>query len=159
VLVTTGIDTFSRATFDDLLARARDARTPIYCLSLADLARNRVVDASTGPLSRVDWDALEARCTRLADVSGGRAYRGVRAFNAPAIFDDMLERMRLRYVVSYESTDAKPSDQPRQIEVRILPGDRARLGRAAKGTSALQRHHVIARLEYPPKTTTPSPSS
>jgi Ca-activated chloride channel homolog len=159
VLVTTGIDTFSRATFDDLLMRARAARTPIYCLSLADLARNRVIDASTGPLARVDWEQLEARCTQLAEASGGRIYRGVRAFNAPAMFDDMLERLRLRYVLSYDSAAARTSAGPREIEVRAAANDSARGVRSASGAPPRQRDHVIARIPYPPNGVVQAPSS
>jgi hypothetical protein len=158
VLVTTGLDTFSRATFDDLLARARAVRTPIYCLSLADLARSRIVDRSTGPLARVDWNQLDARCARLAEAAGGRVYRGARAFNAPAIFDDMLEQLRLRFVLSYEST-ATRSDQPRQIEVRFLGDLPARSRGYAKDASKRRDSEVIARIEYPSTTYVSSSSS
>ena len=159
VLVTTGIDTFSRATFDDLLARARAVRTPIYCLSLADLARSRIVDLSTGPLARVDWGELDARCARLAEASGGRVYRAARAFNAPAIFDDMLEQLRLSYVLTFESTAAAESERPRRIEVRFMSEDTARRSGSAKDAPRRRRSQVIARVEYPPATASPSPSS
>jgi hypothetical protein len=158
VLVTTGVDTFSRATFDDLLTRARSARMPIYCLSLADLARSRIVDFSTGPLARVDWEQLEARCARLAEASGGRVYRGARAFNASGIFDDMLEQLRVRYVLSYNSTAAPPNER-RHIEVRYLGDDASHRRGSAKDAPPRRRYEVVARIEYPPAPAIPSSSS
>ena len=159
VLVTTGIDTFSRATFDDLLARARTARTPIHCVSLADLARSRIVDVSTGPLARLDWDQLESRCARLAVASGGRVYRAARAFNASAIFDDMLEQLRVRYVLSYDSTATAASDRPRQIEVRVVGDDTSLPGGSPKRVPPGRHSEVIASVEYPPARAMPSSSS
>jgi hypothetical protein len=36
VVISTGIDTFSRATLDDVVAKAKQARTPVYTFSLGD---------------------------------------------------------------------------------------------------------------------------
>jgi Ca-activated chloride channel family protein len=122
ILLTTGIDTFSHASFADLQARARALGTPIYLLTLGDLVQHRVFTQDTGPLARVDWDAVERRCRDLAKASGGRAYPRVRTLSAPAIYDDVLERLRITYVLSYVSPRlAADARQPRVVEVRLAP--------------------------------------
>jgi hypothetical protein len=103
IVLTTGNDTFSRASFDDVVARARRGHIPIYCLTLDDVVRSRPIDISHGPLARVDWPRSAARLAQLARVSGGRVYNDVRSMSASAIYDDILERLRIQYVLTYVS--------------------------------------------------------
>lgn len=151
VLLTTGIDTFSRATFDDVLARAQAAQVPIYCLPLGSLAQTRVVNASAGPLSRVNWSELDARLARLAEVSGGRIYRDVSSFNMPGIADDMLERLRVEYVLSYIAAPGSATGDARVVEVRVTDraGDRTTVGRTS-GTNERPKARVLVQTSYSP---------
>jgi Ca-activated chloride channel homolog len=140
IVVTTGIDTFSSISFDDLLQRAREAETPIYALTLGDLVRARLHPVA-GPLVRIDWRNTDERVMQLAGASGGAVYHNVRTLTSSAIFDDILERLRVRYRLTYTST-AGPSDQHvRRIEIR-LANNRRTDGRAST--------HVLARAEYKP---------
>jgi Ca-activated chloride channel homolog len=124
ILLSTGIDTFSQTSFADLLERARTMQIPIYALTLGDLVQHRVFTTSTGPLARVNWQAVERRSRDIAEASGGRAYPGVRALSVPAIYDDVLERLRVTYVLSYVSPRlAAGARQSHQVELRLAPAD------------------------------------
>jgi VWFA-related protein len=122
ILLTTGIDTFSQTSAADLMVRARVMGTPIYPLTLGDLVQHRVFDQATGPLARVNWDAAERRCRDLAAASGGRVFTRVRSLSVPAVYDDVLERLRVTYVLSYASPRLAAHDRhPRLVEVRLAP--------------------------------------
>jgi hypothetical protein len=84
--------------------------------------QHRVFTVATGPLARVDWNAVERQCRAFAESSGGRAYPAVRSLSVPAIYDDVLERLRVTYVLSYISPRlAGHGQQPQQVEVRLAP--------------------------------------
>jgi VWFA-related protein len=136
ILVTTGIDTFSRSSLADLLARARAADTPMYVLSLGDLVQHRIFDQETGPLRRVNWSAVERACERIAEASGGRAYRRVRPSTVASVFDDVLERLRVTYVLSYVSQRIRPDDRRAHlVEVRLAPAESRSPARGASQAS------------------------
>lgn len=72
LLISTGIDTFSQATFDDVLTAAKNAKTPVYVVDLGESARRRVADVAGGPLSRVGLEGMHA-ATAGVGGNGGRS--------------------------------------------------------------------------------------
>jgi VWFA-related protein len=149
IVLTTGNDTFSRTSFDDVVARARAAHIPIYCLTLDDVVRSRLIDISHGPLARVDWPRSAARLAQLARVSGGRVYDDVRSMSASAIYDDILERLRIQYELTYVSPASGGDD--RVVEVRVSGvNDAAAAGRASRHAKSRAGDRVIAQARYRP---------
>lgn len=156
VVVTTGIDTFSRATLDDVVAKARQAGTPVYTFSLGELVRSSgVLDPSRGPLARVDWKECTQQLERLARASGGRAYVANTTLDVPAIYDDLMEDLRVRYVLTYVPSQPRTTAAaPRTVEVRLVD---ARTGEPLRIVDASGRRvtaRVIATATYTPAATT-----
>jgi hypothetical protein len=50
LLISTGLDTFSHATFDDVLRAVQQSATPVYCIALGESARSLI--GTTGPYRR-----------------------------------------------------------------------------------------------------------
>jgi hypothetical protein len=148
VIVTTGIDTFSRTTFDNLVARVREAQIPIYCLSLAEVVQSRTLNPKTGPLSRVNWNWGDDRCARLIAVSGGRIYRDVGTLTTPAIFDDMLERLRVQYVLSYVSPAPAQHRDSHTVEIRVADSGFDRKNGARTVAKGRANERVVAEARY-----------
>jgi hypothetical protein len=147
VIITTGIDTFSRTTFDDLVARVREAQIPIYCLSLAEVVQSRTLNPKTGPLSRVNWHLVDDRCARLSAVSGGRLYRDVGTLTTPAIFD-VLERLRVQYVLSYVSPAPAQHGDSHTVEIRVADSGFDRKNGARTVTKGQATERVVAEVRY-----------
>ena len=103
--MSTGIDTFSRATFDDVLHTADQSATAVYFIGLGD--RTRSLIGTTGPLAKIDWKRAEDRLETLATVSGGRAYLKDATSDVPGIYDDMMEHLRVRYVITYSVVESR----------------------------------------------------
>jgi len=118
LLLTTGIDTFSHATLNDVIKTAEDAQAPIYCLNLGSIAKGSVVDMTRGPLGRINWDELSRELQRLARLSGGRAYERASLVDIATIYDDIMEHLRVRYVLTYVSSAM--SEGPRTVQVRLV---------------------------------------
>lgn len=103
LLISTGVDTFSRATFDEVLAAAQRSGTAVYCVGLGGLVE-RTLAGATGPIAKIDWTGANERLRRLARSSGGRAYMRDTELDVPAIYDDVMEHLRVRYVLTYASS-------------------------------------------------------
>ncbi len=145
LLLTTGIDTFSRATFDDVVSAAQRASTPIYTIALGHLARRTLLDAANGPLARVEWSQLDQQLTRLGRVSGGRTYTEATPVGMPAIYDEILEMLRVRYALSWVPTATPAPDHAPDIEVRLID---AKSGEPLQVVDATTGRLVTARVLY-----------
>jgi len=121
ILVSTGIDTFSKASYQQVLEVARSSGTPIYTIGLVHLIqRESAVYGTTAPFARIDWPAAEKQLENLAKVSGGRAYALQSDPELPAIYDDIMENLRVRYVITYVSSNAASFGPPRKIQVELV---------------------------------------
>jgi VWFA-related protein len=118
LLVSTGHDTFSHATFDDVVRAAGHSDTPVYCIGLADTAWSLI--GTAGPLAKIDWKRADERLETLAKVSGGRAYLRESTIEIPAIYDDLMEHLRIRYVISYVSSNPATGGAARTVRVALV---------------------------------------
>lgn len=121
ILVSSGIDTFSKANYQQVLEAARASVTPIYTIGLVHLMqRESAVYGTTAPFARIDWPAAEKQLENLARVSGGRAYALQSDPELPGIYDDIMENLRVRYVITYVSSNAASFGPPRKIQVELV---------------------------------------
>ncbi len=121
ILISSGIDTFSKATYDQALQAAQDDGTPIYIIGLSQMMRGEtLMYGSESPLAHINWSSAEKRLEKLATVSGGRAYLPETDIEFPAIYDDIMENLRLRYVITYISSNPATSGPPRRIQVQLI---------------------------------------
>lgn len=119
LVISTGLDTFSRATFDEVLTAAQRAGTPVYSIGLAGFVKRTVIDTS-GPLAKVDWKAANDRLTALARISGGRTYLRDNHLEIAPIYDDLMEHLRVRYVITYVSPNDASGGPPRTVRVEVV---------------------------------------
>jgi VWFA-related protein len=121
ILVSTGLDTFSKATFQQVLDAARNSATPIYTIGLVHLVqRESATYGASAPFARIDWNSAEKQLEMLGRTSGGRAYVLESDVGIPAIYDDIMENLRVRYVITYVSSNAASFGPPRKIQVELV---------------------------------------
>ena len=121
ILITSGIDTFSKASFNDVVSNAQSSDAPIYIVSLAPELRALVdLHDSVGPFARTDWSKVEAQLEEIARISGGRAYSPDTTADLSIIYDDILENLRVRYVITYRSSNDQDLNSPRRIRVQLV---------------------------------------
>jgi Ca-activated chloride channel family protein len=121
ILVSTGIDTFSKANYQQILEAARSSAAPIYTIGLVHLMeRESAIYGTTAPFARIDWPAAEKHLETLAKASGGRAYTLQSDPEIPVIYDDIMENLRVRYVITYVSSNTATVGPPRKIQVELV---------------------------------------
>src|SRR3989442_5860961 len=121
IVISSGVDTFSKANYQQVLQAAQDSATPIYTIGLGRLMQQEsAIYGVTAPFARIDWNSAEKQLETLAKVSGGRAYVIESDVAIPAIYDDIMENLRVRYVITYLSSNAATSGPPRKIRVELI---------------------------------------
>jgi Ca-activated chloride channel homolog len=119
LLISTGLDTFSHATFDDVIATAERADTPVYSIGLAGRVLRTIVDLPS-PLLKIDWSRANNQLKTLAKVSNGRTYLRDTLFDITAIYDDLMEHLRLRYVIRYFASATHGISTMRRVRVSLI---------------------------------------
>jgi Ca-activated chloride channel homolog len=121
ILISSGIDTFSKAKYEDALNAARASDTPIYVISLTR-ELHALVDTyeNAGALARINWDEADRELQEIARASGGRAYSPGSTIDLAGIYDDMMENLRVRYVVTYRSSSNLDLNSPRTVRVELV---------------------------------------
>jgi VWFA-related protein len=121
VLVSSGVDTFSKATYQDMLNTVRNSDTPIYIISLAMALQDLVqIREPTEPLAKIDWSRADRELQEIASASGGRAYSPRSTLDLSAIYDDLLENLKVRYVITYQSSIDLDLNTPRTVRVQLV---------------------------------------
>ena len=118
VLVTTGLDSFSKANLGDLLKRVKRTNVTIYPMGLAGnfLARGEQYLPAT---TRMDFLQAESTLKSIAKSTGGQAYfpRFTGAYRS--IFQNISALVRSQYSLSYVSTNPKQDEKFRKLRIQI----------------------------------------
>jgi Ca-activated chloride channel homolog len=121
VVITSGVDTFSKAKYDDALSAVRASGTPIYIINLGPALREAAKNyANAGPYAHLDWSKTDAQLREIANVSGGRMCTESSTLDLTGVYDDLMENLRVRYVITYRSTSSDPLDAARTVRVELV---------------------------------------
>ena len=118
VLVTTGLDSFSKTNLGKFLKRVKNTNVTIYAIGLGGnfLARAEQYLPAT---VRMDFLQAEATLKNIAKSTGGHAYfpRFTSAFNG--IFQNISALVRSQYSLSYVSTNPKQDNKFRKLRIQV----------------------------------------
>jgi Ca-activated chloride channel family protein len=120
VLISSGIDTLSKAGYDDLLRTAENSDTPIYVVSLAPVLSPFVEMEHATLLARIDWNKAQNQLQEMARASAGRAYAPENMIDLSATYDDRMENLKVRYVITYRSSSDGDLSIPRTVRVELV---------------------------------------
>ncbi len=155
IVVSSGEDTFSKASNQQVLEASRTSGTPIYVVGLTELMKREAATyGPTAPFARIDWDTAEKQLETIAKDSGGRAYMIQSDVDLPAVYDDIMENLRIRYVITYVSSNPSSAGPPRSIRVDLID---PKTGQALKIRDASGK--PVAAKVYLQETFTPKSAS
>jgi VWFA-related protein len=121
IVVSSGVDTFSKANFQQVLEAVRTSGTPIYVIGLDSFLRLEAsIYGPEAPFSRIDWNAAQERLVEIARASGGRDYLPQIESEVAGIYDDIMENLRIRYVITYVSSNSASSGPSRKVQVELI---------------------------------------
>ena len=161
ILVTTGIDTFSRLTLDKIMKKIKDTKdVTIFPVSVGFLLREcfesgRCRGYSHGigiPVGHMDYLQGDNEMRTFAAMTGGRAYFPRFEGELPELFGDISNDIRNQYTISYSPTNTKLDGTYRKLKVEVVAPDGGQLKiKDQKGKD--HKLDVVAREGYTAKHT------
>ncbi len=133
VVITDGVDTYSRADINDAIDIAQRTETTIFAISTKAGLASTVVGVEAGTVkNKADKDL-----DRLCDETGGAAFFTGDMLSLERSFTKISKELRSQYLITYRPTNDKYDGSYRRVEVR-LNGDRGNLKlRTKKGYKAV----------------------
>lgn len=118
ILLSSGLDTFSKKNLGDILKRVKQANSVIYAVSLGGNLRARA-EHRLDPVNRMDLYQGDSSLRSFAKLTGGAAFfpRFVTEFSG--IFQTISALLRTQYSLGYVSSSTKQDGKPRKIRVEV----------------------------------------
>ncbi len=120
LLVSTGLDTFSKHTYDDALEKCKRANASVYAIGLGQNLRIRAeAYGLISPITNMDYLMADNRLRSFAEYTGGAAYFPRFVTELPSIFSNVSAMLRNQYNIAYVSSNTKRDGKFRKIRVEV----------------------------------------
>ncbi|MEN6533663.1 MAG: VWA domain-containing protein, partial [Bryobacteraceae bacterium] len=121
VLIASGIDTFSKLTFDKTRRILQDSGVPIYSIGLMQALRD-YYDArgAMGPIARLDFLQADNQLRTFSRETGGQSFFPRFYGEFPSIFRSISEALRNQYSMTYQPTNQTRDGKFRKIKVDLV---------------------------------------
>ena len=121
LLIASGIDTFSRLTYDKARRKLQDAGVPIYSMSILQVER-MMAEGSGGMSPEANLDFLQAdnELKTFAKETGGQAYFPRFQAEMPGVFQTISQALRNQYSLGYSSNNQAKDGKFRKITVQLV---------------------------------------
>ena len=128
VVVSTGRDTFSKLTLDQILQKVKATKdVTIFPVSIGFMWREYVEShyGMNPDVSAAMMDYLQAdnQMRTFAKLTGGKAYFPRFEGELPDIYRDIGASLRNQYTIAYHPTDSKLDGSYRKLKVELVPPD------------------------------------
>lgn len=130
ILVTTGIDTFSKLTLDKIMKKIKDTKdVTIFPISVGFIVREwcdvhpgycRNAHGMGIPVGHMDYLQGDNEMRTFAAMTGGRAYFPRFEGELPELFGDISNDIRNQYTLSYSPTNTKLDGTYRKLKVEVV---------------------------------------
>lgn len=162
ILISTGIDTFSRLKYDEILKKVKDSHDiTIFPISVGWMLReycetNRCTGMSHGIASmgmgQIDWLQADNEMQTFARMTGGRFYQPRFQGDYVDAFKDIGDDIRHEYMIAYHPTNPKLDGTYRKLKIEVVAANGGPLKIQDQKHKEV-KYQVIARDGYTAKHT------
>lgn len=155
VLISTGMDTFSKLNYGETRRRIQDAGVTVYAVGMMQMLRQRAdaygaFNGAWGGVARMDFLQADNQMRTFAKESGGMSFFPRFYGEFPTIFQNIHYTMRNQYMLAYSPTNQKKDGEWRKIKVRLIdpknPKKDLRITRGSK--SKRVKYQIVAKAGY-----------
>jgi VWFA-related protein len=121
LLIASGIDTFSKMTYDKCRKSLQESGVPVYSIGLMQTLRE-LMDAygSMGAIQRMDFLQADNALKTFAKETGGQAYFPRFQGEYPGIFQAVHQALRNQYVLTYAPSNKAHDGTFRKLKVELV---------------------------------------
>jgi VWFA-related protein len=125
VLLSSGVDTISKLTYDKTRKAVQDNGIPIYAIGLLQTQREMAGSRGgmRGAQSDMNLTMANLQMTTFATETGGRAFFPRFEGEMPAVFQAVHDSLRNNYVLTYQPSNQTKDGKFRKVKVELVNED------------------------------------
>jgi Ca-activated chloride channel homolog len=149
VLLSSGIDTFSKLTFDKTRKSLQDSGVPIYAIGLMQAIRERA-DARGGmsSIARLDFLQADNQIRTFTKETGGQAFFPRFYGEFPGIFRAIADALRNQYSLTYQPSNQARDGKFRKIKVELVDPETNQPLRVTDEKKKPIKYTIVAKSGY-----------
>jgi VWFA-related protein len=149
VLISSGVDTFSKLTFDKTRKALQQDAVPIYAIGLMQALRE-YYDArgAMGAIQRLDFLQADNQMRTFSKETGGQSYFPRFYGEFPSIFRAVSDSLRNQYSLAYSPTNQARDGKYRRIKVELVNPATGEPLRIVDEKGKPMKYSVIAKAGY-----------
>jgi Ca-activated chloride channel homolog len=123
VLISIGIDTFSKINLDQTRKIVSRAGIPIYTVGVGNLYY-KLAESRMAPENRLDWEQAFNTLKSFSRMTGGKYFPITFAGEIPSTMQSIGNLLRSQYSIGYEPSNDRHEGKMRKIDVQVdIDGD------------------------------------
>jgi VWFA-related protein len=149
VLISSGVDTFSKLTFDKTRKKLQEAGVPIYAIGLMQALREWY-DARgyMDSISRLDFLQADNQLRTFTKETGGQAYFPRFYGEFPSIFGAISQALRNQYALTYQPVNQAKDGKFRKIQVQLVNPENGEALRIVDEKGKPIKYTILAKAGY-----------
>jgi VWFA-related protein len=148
ILVSSGVDTFSKKDLDDVLKKIQATRdVTIYTISTGVLLR-LVAESQMSGEANLTFLQADNQMRTFARMTGGMSFQPRFEAELPQIFGSINSIIRNQYTLSYQSTNSKQDGSYRKIKIELVDAQNGGPIQIRDQKGKAVKYNVIARDGY-----------
>ena len=121
LMLTSGIDTFSKITYDQARKKLQEAGVPVYSISLMGMQRELADDyGMMGGMQRITFLQADNELKTFAKETGGAAFFPKFEGEYPQMFQAIHQALRNQYVITYSPSNKVHDGTYRKLKVELV---------------------------------------
>lgn len=149
VLIASGVDTFSKLTFDKTRRALQTAGVPIYAVGLMQALREWYdARGAMGPIQRLDFLQADNQMRTFAKETGGQSFFPRFYGEFPSIFGAISQSLRNQYALAYTPSNQERDGKYRKIKVELVNPATGEALRVLNEKNKPIKYQIIAKAGY-----------
>ncbi len=120
LLIASGIDTFSKLTYDKTRVKLQEAGVPVYPIEMLQVQRMMSASGGFGGTGNMDFLQGDNELRTFAKETGGQAYFPQFIQELPGVFQNITKSLRSNYSIGYTSSNLAKDGKFRKITVQLI---------------------------------------
>jgi VWFA-related protein len=150
VLIASGIDTFSKLTFDKTRKLLQEDGVPIYTISILQIARIQLESRGGMGAQIANMDFLQAdnEMKTFSKESGGLSFFPRFTGEYPNVFQQISQALREQYSLAYHPTNTSRDGRFRRIKVELVNPENNEPLRITNEKGKPIKYQIVAKAGY-----------
>lgn len=148
LLLGSGLDTFSKITFDTARKSLQESGVPIYSISTLQIARLMAESRGMSPIAEMDFLQADNEMRTFAKETGGLSFFPRFLGEYPTVFRQIEESLRNQYSLAYHPTNTSRDGKFRHIKVQLINPDNNEPLRIQNEKGKPIKYQVVAKAGY-----------